>query len=213
MRWRTVPHAALLAVLGGCVSLSQPAPEIRAFRLDYPPPAIDGSPVPAIVRVARFPAASMYDREPMVYRDDTYTTAVDFYNRWGTHPGQMITDLLARDLASSGVYAAVQQEASLVPSDYLLNGEIEEFEERTVGDRCEAHLRLRIVLLRLHPGKADPSLRRGGYAADEPCTCGEPFALAEAMSKCMARISSQLQQDIYTTIAADAQPTHRSGNH
>jgi len=192
-----------LLVLVGCVKLSQPAPSTRTYRLDYPSPPINAKPLPVTVRVPPFSVGAIYDREPMVYRDNAYTTAVDFYNRWSANPGQMIADLVARDLASSGVYAAVQQAPSLLPSDYLLTGEIEEIEERVNGDSCAARLGLRIVLMRMRGGTGDPIVLRAGYSADEPCVCGDPFALSEAMSKSLARISAQLQQEVSAAIAKD----------
>ncbi len=202
MRVRVAGVIAILVLVSGCVRLSQPAPEIRAYRLDYAPPAVAGNALPVTVRVLPFNVAAIYDREPMAYRDDAYTTGVDFYNRWSTNPGHMVADLLARDFASSGLYGAVQQAPSLLPSDYLLNGEIEEIEERARGASCDAHLRLRILLVRTR-GTGDPVMLRSAYAADEPCVCADSLALAGAMSRSLERVSTQLQQEVYAAIAND----------
>ncbi len=68
--------------------------------------------------------------------------------------------------------------ASLLPSDYQLNGFIEEIEEAAAAGACSAHLRLRATLLRVRPGKGDPVLLQRAYGADEPCPCNQPGVLA-----------------------------------
>jgi hypothetical protein len=90
-----------------------------------------------------------------------------------------------------------------VPNDYILNGDIEEIEERTTGDGCEAHLALRVLLLRTGAGAGDPIVLRWEHAEAEPCTCNDPLALAAAMSKALERISTQLQQGVYDAVAND----------
>ena len=195
-----------LLLLAGCVHLSQPAPQIRDYRLDYAPPVPVGTPVSATLRVAPFGVAAVYDREAIVYRDDLYSTGRYFYHRWSSNPGDMVADLLARDLADSRLYRAVQQGPSPLPSDYQLSGEIEEIEERPATSACTAHLRLRITLARISAGAGVPTVLQSTYSADEPCPCNDARALAEAMSRGLAGISAQLQQQVYDGIAADLAP-------
>jgi uncharacterized lipoprotein YmbA len=112
MRWRSVgrrvPSATLVATLAwlsGCVRLSQPAPIIRDYRLEYAPPVITGAPLPAVLRVPDFSVAAIYDRAPIVYREGAYATGVYYYNRWSANPGEMIADLLVRDFAAPVCFA------------------------------------------------------------------------------------------------------------
>jgi uncharacterized lipoprotein YmbA len=191
----------ILVLLTGCVRLSQPAPSIHDYRLDYTPPVPVGTPLVATLRVEPFGVAAVYDRESIVYRDDPYSTGRYFYHRWSSNPGDMIADLLARDLAGSQLYSAVQQGPSPLPSDYQLSGQIEEIEERPATTACAAHLRLRIFLARVRTGAAVPTLLHTTYAFDEPCPCNDVRALVEAMSRGFARAAAQLQQDVYDAIA------------
>jgi ABC-type uncharacterized transport system auxiliary subunit len=193
----------VLLLLAGCVHLSQPAPRVHDYRLDYVPPVPVGTPLPVTLRVAPFGIAAVYDREAIVYRSDTYSTGRYFYHRWGSNPADMVADLLARDLAASHLYRAVQQGSSPLPSDYLLSGEVEEIEELPATSGCTAHVRVRILLARTWPGSAAPSLLQTTYTADEPCPCNDPRALAEAMSRGLERTSAQLQQAVYDAIAKD----------
>jgi ABC-type uncharacterized transport system auxiliary subunit len=192
-----------LVFLTGCIHLSQPPPQIHDYRLDYAAAVPVGTPLTVTLRVAPLGVAAVYDRETIVYRDDAYSTGRYFYHRWSSNPGDMIADLLARDLANSHLYGAVQQGPSPLPSDYQLGGEIEEIEERPATTACTAHLRLRILLARLRAGAIVPILLQTTYTADEPCPCNDARALAEAMSRGLSRTSAQLQQDVYDAIAKD----------
>jgi ABC-type uncharacterized transport system auxiliary subunit len=194
---------AACVVAGGCVRLSQPAPAVRDYRLDYPRPAISGTPLGVVLGVPRLRVAAVYDRESMVYREGAQSTGADFYNRWSANPGSMVADMLARDFAESGLYRAVQRNASSLPNDYQLSGEIEEIEERPASPACSAHLRLRVLLVHTG-GAADPVQLQRTYEADEPCPCNAPPALAVAMSQALQRVSEQLQRDVYEVIATTA---------
>jgi ABC-type uncharacterized transport system auxiliary subunit len=195
--------AALLvlsAMLAGCVHLSQPAPQIRDYRLAYDPAAPTGAPLPVILGIPSLRVAAVYDREPIVYRDGEHATGTYFYERWSANPGDMVADLLARDFADSGLYRAVQRGPSLLPIDYQLTGIINEIEERIAGGTCTAHLALRVLLVRVS-GNGNPVRLKKDYAGHEPCACNQPRALAAAMSRVLERISAQLQQDVYDAIA------------
>jgi ABC-type uncharacterized transport system auxiliary subunit len=191
-----------LVVLCGCLRLTQPAPEIRDYRLDYPPPPANGTPLPVILGLPSLRVAAVYDREAIVHREGVHATGTYFYTRWSANPGSMVADLLARDFARSNLYRAVQRGPSLLPADYQVTGIIEEIEEHIESAGCAAHLQLRVLLARTS-GASDPVRLTKSYASDEPCACNQPPALAAAMSRALQSISAQLQQDVYDAVAKD----------
>ncbi len=191
----------LVTLVVGCVRFSVPSPEIRDYRLEYTPPAIAGKPLTAVLRIAPMSVAAVYDRQLIVYREDEYATGTYPDSRWSANPGNMVGDLLARDFAGSGVYRAVQQGPSALPSDYQLSATIEVLEEGPGNDSCSARLRLRVVLVRNAPGAANPVPLQATYPAEEPCPCNNPPALAAAMSRALAHVSAQLQRDVYEAVA------------
>lgn len=213
MTRRALTVVSVLACVAGCVRISQPSPVIREFRLEYAPPAVSGTRLSVTVRVPPLDVAAIYDREPIVFRSDAYSTGTYFYTRWSTNPGQMLADLLARDLSNSGLYSAVKQGPSALPSDYQLSGRIEEIEEHVgaaaSGSACTAHLRLRLLLLRVRLGPSDSVLLQKTYAEEAPCSCHDARSLAAAMSGVAERISAQLQPDVYAAVAADVAGSKR----
>ncbi len=193
---------ASLCALAGCFSLRVPSPRIQEYRLAYPSPAVEGAPVPVVLRLAPFRTASVYARESIVYRESAHTIGTYDYHRWAADPGSMIADLLARDFAASGLYRAVQQGPSPLRSDYELSGEIEQIEEQLLSG-CASHLQLRALLLRAPAAKRDPVLFQQTYAASEPCIADDTADMVAAMSRALQQISIRLQQDVHGAIAAD----------
>lgn len=194
------------SAVSGCFSLSQPTQRTYEYQLSYVPPAVEGTSLAAAVSVTPLRVAAVYDRTAIVYRDTPYTTGTYFYHRWSAHPGNMITDLLWRDMASSGLYRAVQQGVPLIPSDYRLSGTVEVIEEAIDGGACTARLRLRALLVRARAAGADPVVLREEYGADEPCPAQQPQEFVAAMSRCLERVSAALQRDIRDAIARDLPP-------
>ena len=197
---------ALAGALAGCFQLHVPAPTMHDYRLDYAPPQVEGRPLAVVLQIAPLAVAAMYDRDAIVYREGTYSTGTYPDSRWSTNPGSLVTDLLARDFGDSELYRAVQLGPSLLAGDYHVGGEIEEIEEieeEPNAGGCAAHLRLRMLVARLRPGKDDPVLLQHAYTGEEPCPCNQPRALVAAMSQGLAKISAQLQRDVYDAIAAD----------
>jgi ABC-type uncharacterized transport system auxiliary subunit len=194
----------LVGLLVGCVRLGVRAPQIRDYRLDYTPPVVTGAPLAANLAIPPLAVAAVYDREPIIYRENLYSTAAYFDSRWSANPGSMVADLLARDFVDSHLYRAVQRGFSLLPNDYRVSGQIEEIEESLTDSGCTAHLRLDILVVRMRPGKSDSVLLQRTYAGDEPAACKTPQALAAAMSQVLAGISARLQRDVHDAIAVDA---------
>ena len=197
--------AIVVSVVGlaGCVSLEISPPEIHEYVLDYPPPSVEGTPLPVILRMAPFGAVAAYDRQAIVYRSDSHATGTYFYDRWMAHPASMIADLLTRDLTASGLYQAVQQGASALPSDYHLSGEVEEIAEHVTGEGCSAHLELRVLLARARTLQDSRVAFQKTYSAQESCSGEGSRGFVEAMSRAMEEISTILQKDLYRAVSED----------
>lgn len=189
--------------LASCVTISQPSPKIRDYRLDYAPERFEADPLPVVLSIPTMAVSAAYDRESIVYREDSVSIGRYFYHRWTSNPGALISDLLERDFARSGLYSAVQSGRSPLRADYRLLGTVEEIEERSIERSCVAHLALRIDLLRVAADTRSPVVLQRAYSEDEPASCNDPRALTEAMSLAMARIAAALQRDVHGAIAAD----------
>lgn len=195
--------------VAGCFGASRVPPPIRQFRLTYEATAPQGAPLPYVLRVAPMEVSAAYDRDPIVYRESDYNIGSYFYFRWASNPGSMVADLLARDLASSGLYRDVQTAVSVVPPDYQIKGTVEEIEEVVSLASCSAHLTLRITLSATRGPREERVRLAKLYTADDPCRCDDPESIAASMSRAMAQISAAVQADIYAAIKPDADAAGR----
>ncbi len=194
--------AVTVLLLAGCLPSSRPM-AIREYSLEYAPPAMSGQPLPVSLRVAPLSVRSVYDRQLMVYRDDAYSTGTYFDARWSANPGAMLADLLARDLAASGLYRAVLHGPASIPGDYQLGGDVEAIDERTTADGCAAQLEVRVLLARARGTAREAVVLQQAFSATQACACGNPRAMAAAMSSAAATLSAEVQAAVYAAIAHD----------
>ncbi|MCX8072885.1 MAG: PqiC family protein [Candidatus Binatia bacterium] len=191
------------AILGtaGCLSLVPVAPAPRDYRPDYPPPQMQHERLPVVLRLAPVRVAAIYDREPFAYRRGPYRIGYYYYHRWATAPGQLLTDFFVRDFTVSGLYRAVQQGPSVLVADYQLDLRVDRFEEEIDSSGCRASLVLHASLQSLRSGVSDPVRFQRVYEESEPVACNSPDAFVAGVSRILARLSRQLQDDVYRAVA------------
>jgi ABC-type uncharacterized transport system auxiliary subunit len=197
------PAALLLPILAaGCVTLSRPAPPTQEYQIDYDPPPVEGSALPVVIRVAPFHAADLYGTDAIIYREDDHRVGSYAYHRWVSDVATMIGDLIARDLAASGLYRAVLQGPSLLRYQYAIEATVERVEER-VGPSCTARVEIRALLQRTSAPAPEAVAFQRTYAADEPCAGKTVADLVAAIGRAARTISTELQRDVHETVAAD----------
>lgn len=210
MRRASLILAALL--VAGCAALANRPAEVRTYRMAYlPPEPVGTAPLPVTVRVAPFGVAAVYDRQSFLYREGPYDISADYYSRWIASPGVIVSDLIARDLATSGMVKGVIQSASALAADYEISGHIDTLEERD-EDGCSAHVRLRIVLTRVPPRAPRYIVVQKGFVADEPCQPGDPASYAAAVSLAVERISSEIRALLAEAIPRDQRDGPQRGS-
>jgi len=199
---RLLAVAAALPLLAACGGLASGG-RLHTYRLAYMPPAAAGPPIAATLRVLPFGIAAVYDRQGFIYREGPYDIGVDNYHQWLADPANMLTDLVARDLAAADAFQAVLQGPSALHAEYELSGWIETFEERDDGG-CTAHVRLRALFVRVPPRGARQPLFEESLTGDEPCHAGDADSFAEAMSRAVQRLSDEIRSRLVA--AAQAAP-------
>lgn len=137
----------LIFFLGGCTGGKQSL-KIQRYALEYPaPPASTGQQLNASIRVDDFLMARNFEARAMIYRTRAFLYSEDAYHRWRVRPSDMVSDLLTRDLRSSGIFRGVFSGGDSENTRYILNGFIEEFYEMEEQDGNRAVLVLTISLI------------------------------------------------------------------
>lgn len=171
---------------------------VHQYILEYPPPALKGTPLAEAVKVERFAVAEPYNTTAMVYRPDAFKSDTYKYNRWRVGPGHLVTDYLLRDLRAARLFKAVFGPDAPDQSRYLLEGGVEEFQEVDAADGWKAALAVSVTLLDRHYQEIPQRVVfQKNYRILEPLAAKTPDGLAQAMSQAMEKASGEIIMDVY----------------
>ncbi len=189
----------LLMGLTGCLGGTRPAPLVKHYVLEYPPPRMESPvPIPAPLRVERFSAARLYAGPEMIFRRGALQREAYRDRRWRISPADLVTDLLRRDLRQAGLFQAVLTTRDREEPRFALEGGLEEFlEVEGPGRDRKAQLAATLTLLDLAGrGIQERVVFQKSYRYEVACTQEGAAGLAEAMSRAMSQFSAQAIGDI-----------------
>jgi cholesterol transport system auxiliary component len=189
-------------ILLSCINLKNPGDRVEFYILEYNLPIIsDLKPLSHIIRLDRFSVSPIYNTDRIIFRDGSFKRDTYFYHKWRANPGDLVTYFLARDIKASGLFSAVIENDSKLPSSYLIEGSVDEFYERDAEDKWEAVLSIGITLMaEMEPDISKRVIFQKTYRVAEPCRQKNPRALIEAMSTAMSKASSDIIKDIYHSL-------------
>lgn len=206
-RWAALCVAVAASVVAaGCSAWSKPAPRARDYRLAYPSPPAREQPRAGVLHLTPLAVAAAYDSQAMIYRQGEFRIGRYPQHRWAANPGNLVSDMLVRDLDASGLFRAVQQARPTIPSDLRLTGEIDVVEESVSRSGCAARLEVRFILVDLGARPEERVLLRSRYEETETSACEDAASLARAMSRAVERLSSRLLEDIAARLPAGGVP-------
>lgn len=185
--------------LASCMTLQNPANKVDYYTFEYYSSPSEGlQPLDEVIRVQRFSVAAPYNTTRIMYRDDAFRRKGYEYHKWRANPGDLVTQYLTRDMRNSGLFRAVLTNDSKMPSSYMLEGSVDECLEWDTEPTWKAVLTLTVTLMAENDRDVHQKiLSQKTYREEEPCTRKIPAALAEAMSRAMARISTRIIKDIH----------------
>lgn len=189
-------------LLGGCFSFSSSEKPINYYTLEYDSPTINRiKTLPFSIFVEQFQVAPLYDSTQIIYRNNTCQREAYSYHKWRTNPGDMVTQLLARDFKDTGLFKAVFTLDSRFPSSHILKGTVVEFYEMDTAEHWEAVLTLSVALINKDESNPLKSvIFQNNYTIKEVCAKKNPQALAEAMSNALKKISGMIIKDIHKSL-------------
>jgi len=188
--------------LSGCFGFSNSEKMVRYYTLEYTPPKMKRyAPLPFSIFVENFNVAPLYDSTKIIYRNTKYQREAYSYHRWRTNPGEMVTQLLARDFKQSSLVKAVFTMDKTFPSSHILKGTVEEFYEKDDKDQWKAILTLNVALIRTDTNNPLTSIVfQKRYTMEEICSKKNPQAFAKAMSQSLRKLSRMIIQDTYNQL-------------
>jgi ABC-type uncharacterized transport system auxiliary subunit len=188
----------LIVLLAGCLGGTASPPLVRQYVLEYPPPRMENVPrTEALLKVGRFSVDRLYIGPSMLFRKGPFRRDAYHEQRWRISPGDMVTDFLKRDLRHAGLFRAVLSARDTEETRFVLEGGVEEFLEVDEGESRKALLVAMVALLDL--SSQDVSRRvvfQKTYHCEAFFTQEGSTGLAEAMSRAMSQLSTQVITDI-----------------
>ncbi len=194
----------LVFTVSACVNLSAPPKPTFYYTLDYPSPSIRlNHQLPSVLRIERFAVSPPFNTQRIIYAGKGSHRNSYAYHQWIATPGELLPYFLTRDLRKTNGFRAVLTPNTSLSATHSLHGWVEEFIEKDGTKNCTAEATIHISLI--NNRSTDPTAKimlQKRYHASERCNAKTPAALADAMSKVVAAISSAIAKDVHHRLSS-----------
>jgi ABC-type uncharacterized transport system auxiliary subunit len=178
-------------------------PKTNYYTLSVPAPPSAKDPKTALVLgVEHFRASDALRDDRIVFYESPTQLNFYQYHRWSADPATMVTDLTARRLDQAGAFAAVRRLPSRDPVDYVVRGQVLNFEEVDYQSGVRARVAVEMALVRSHDRKTLWSQSRQAESAVQ--SKGVP-AVVEAMNAASSRVLDELLPELVAQVEHDCQ--------
>ena len=170
--------ALCLGLLAGCGA----ARPIKYYQITSPSDlgsASDPAPYPVTLLVGPVTSSQLYRDDYIVYTSEAQAMGAYRYERWAEPPTEMVSEVLLRELRSSGRYRNVSSRGSEARGDYFLRGRLYDFREID-GDPLVARV---AFAFELRDSKTGTTVWSRYYSHDEPVRGKDVTAVAAALNR------------------------------
>ena len=187
----------LFPLLVGC--LSQPQPDIASFLLQAPQLRIASLASNYTVKVLPVKVAAPYADKFFIYRLDKERYTADFYHRFLSYPGQMLTDAVTTGLSRGHLFKTVLSANTVQEGDVLL--------ELTATELYADYRESPVAVFTLHAYLSHSDQDKGNYLFQDtihvriPMQAKNATAYAQAMNHALAQGLQQLQDKMGETLS------------
>jgi len=198
----SITALCLLIVMSGCLGLAKPPNKVSYYTLEYESPHVaDGVTLDCAVRIHRFGVAPAYNSAKIIFRDASFKRDAYAYHKWRAFPGDLISHFLTRDMRAAGLFTAVVPWESRVPTQFLMEGSVDEFFEWDTDEGWKAVLSVTVTLIKEKEPDVSKKIKfQKSYRVRESCALRTPQEVAAGMSRAMRKISEQIIRDVYDSL-------------
>ena len=190
----------------GCSSIFGKVTIKQYYVLNYVPSSPDAAsivkaPYPFTLRVRDFDIEEAYARPQIVYRQNPYELLYYGSKLWAVKPNRMITDLVRKQLVSSGLVSHIvrRYDEGFSP-DFELSGLVEAIEEYDSDQLWFAHLAMRLTLTRNSDGRVMYSRQ---FDNRKKVFRYSPEAIVQELSAILEFILNQSMRDMNAIFAKE----------
>jgi len=198
-------------LVSACAVLSGDAIRYHAF--DYPSPQRDVvSTIPDTLMVYRFLLADSVDVRELVISESKGEGRREQRNRWEQNPADMVTDLIIRDMKSSGLFEKTVDQASSAQYRYALEGTLLKLQGRIEGAKAWADLEAEVSLLDFESGWGDKtSIMKKHYTIKVPSLNDSPESVVAAINQAVRILSNRIRADMRSALEKTQSPESDGG--
>ncbi len=186
----------LIVVLAGCAL--RPRDTITYHAFDYPAPTKETNlPIPGTLIVFRFLTASSVDIDSLVISQSAgFEKSAQLY-RWEDKPADMITELVVRDLESSGLFERTVGQWSSASYRYVLKGTIRNLQGVISNGQAKALIEVETALtdIEARAGK-DKDVLKKIYRVEVPTKDATADSIIKGLDLAVKEFSERLRNDI-----------------
>lgn len=186
----------LIVLACGCSLKAREA--VRYHALDYSPPAKEsGAPIHATLMVYRFLLDSSVDIYSLEVSQSKGGEESMLFHRWKDNPGDMITELVLRDIQSAGLFEKVVDQASNARYRYALEGTIRRLQGFTRDGKIIAAIEAEATLTDFDaPPRGQKAIVKQSYKIEKTSKDSTADAVVQALNSAAQEFSAKLREDI-----------------
>ncbi len=190
----------LIVVLAGCALKSRDIIAYHAF--DYPAPAKETNPpIRGTLIVYPFIPAPSVDVDTPVISQSSGDDKSARLHRWEDKPADMITELVVRDLDSSGLFEKTVDQLSSARYRYALEGAVRNLQGIIKDGKGRALLEVEAGLTEVGREK---DLIKKNYRIEVPSQDTTPDSIMKAFNVAAKEFSDRLRDDIRSAVEPKA---------
>ncbi|MGE4264300.1 MAG: ABC-type transport auxiliary lipoprotein family protein [Desulfovibrio sp.] len=212
-------HAALLStclalcltlpLAASCVKLERQPVEKRFYALETARPVTTLA-AGAVTKTAPLTSATLLVRRlhvsprvagrELVYRTAPTAWTADYYNVFFVAPADMLTQDLREWLTGAGLCANVVDPGSLVPADFILEGNVTSLHGDFAAKPPQALVEMQFLLLKATGDERQVLLTRE-YRKTAPLAANTPQEVVRAEREAVAAVYADLEADLRTALS------------
>ena len=200
----TVFTLGLIVILAGCALRSRETITYHVF--NYPSPVKETqSPIPGTLMVYRFLPAPSVDIDTLVVSQSPGTEQPALLHRWEDNPADMVTELVLRDLDSSGLFEKTVDQLSSARYRYALEGIIRNLQGTVADGKGKALIAIDATLIDFE-GRVglEKNLLKKLYKIEVPSQDATPDSIIRALNLAVKEFSERLRDDIRAAVEPKA---------
>ncbi len=199
-QWRRgvagIASLILFFAFAGCVKLERHYPEKSFYSLEATRAGASApSPIFGDLRLSRVQVAAPYAGKPFVYQLGGLRMEEDFYNRFFSAPGELITEATARWLRASSLFEQVYAQPAPTEPPWFMEGSVSALYGDFSDTPAKAVMEIGFNLFHDAEGGNRIVLTQN-YRREIPLPAKTPAALAAGWSTALTQILGDLEKDL-----------------